>query len=255
MLKNYPQFQSNYVQSRQIDVWLPPNYDEAQTYAVLYMHDGQNLFDPTTATDGITWGVAETLETLIRTEVVPPTIIVGIANTEKRLAEYMPQKALTQAIRDRYTAEVPLADNYLKFLVEELKPFIDANFATSPTQTIIMGSSMGGLISLYAFCEYPQIFKRVGCVSTHWSAGNGIVIDYMRAHLPTPEQRKLYFDFGTQGLDAHYEPYQQKADAIMQQAGYTQEQNWITRKFSGANHHESDWQARVHIPLTFLLAD
>jgi predicted alpha/beta superfamily hydrolase len=147
------------------------------------------------------------------------------------------------------------ADAYLRFLVDELKPFVDATYRTLPGRddTFVMGSSMGGLISLYALCEYPQVYGGAGCLSTHWPAGDGIVIDYLAETLPPPGHHKIYFDYGTETLDAQYEPYQRRADQVMRAAGYTEGVEWMTRRFDGAAHDEAAWQARVHVPLEFLL--
>jgi len=118
-----------------------------------------------------------------------------------------------------------------------------------------MGSSMGGLISAYALCEYPDVFGRAGCVSTHWPAGDGCVVDYLGQHLPRPGTHRLYFDYGTATLDATYEPFQQRADAVLKAAGYTAGRDWITRKFPGAEHSEKSWRERVDQPLSFLLGN
>jgi predicted alpha/beta superfamily hydrolase len=146
------------------------------------------------------------------------------------------------------------SDNYLKFLVTEVKPFIDRNYRTLKRQkeTFVMGSSMGGLISLYAISEYPQVFGGAGCVSTHFPAGNGIVIEYMKTALPSPKDHRIYFDYGTATLDATYEPFQLKADEVMKAKGFTAK-NWITRKFIGDDHSEKAWAKRLDIPLVFLL--
>lgn len=245
-------FASKFVMPRQVDVWLPPRYHSApaQRYAVLYAHDGQNLFDPYTAFIKVDWGLDETLTQLIAEDKVQEVIVVGIWNTPKRRQEYMPEKAAAT-----FLGEPVQSDNYLRFLVEELKPFIDSTYRTRPEQshTFIMGSSMGGLISLYAICEYPHIFGGAACLSTHFPAADGAVIEYMKSHLPDPATHKIYFDYGTETLDAQYEPYQQRADAVMRQRGFIEGKNWITRKFPGDEHSERAWRKRVHIPLLFLL--
>jgi predicted alpha/beta superfamily hydrolase len=140
-------------------------------------------------------------------------------------------------------------------VVEELKQFIDSTYRTLTDRknTFIMGSSMGGLISAYAMCEYPDVFGGAGCISTHWLAGDGIVIDYLKKHLPDPHSHKFYFDYGNETLDASYEPYQQKVDAVMKNAGYKEGKNWLTRKFVGAEHSERAWSKRVDVPLQFFL--
>ena len=147
------------------------------------------------------------------------------------------------------------SDEYLKFIVTELKPFIDANYATAAnlSNTFIIGSSMGGLISLYAASEYPEVFGGAGCVSTHFPLGEGVILEYMKKHLPSPKNHKIYFDYGTETLDAQYEPYQTEADKIMKKKGYKKDKNWITRKFPGEEHSEKSWRKRVDVPITFFL--
>jgi predicted alpha/beta superfamily hydrolase len=232
------------------------------------MHDGQNLFDPAFAYAGETWGVADALTAAVRAGRCREAIIVGIWNVgDGRWREYMPRRPLAtpagqlrlsllvEQIRGIKQGQLPTSDDYLRFLVGELKPFVDHNFRTRPAaaDTFIMGSSMGGLISLYALCEYPDVFGGAGCVSTHWPAAGGIVLDYLAEALPPPGRHKWYFDFGSETLDAQYAPYQAKADLILQAAGFTPGKDWITREFPGAAHNEPSWRRRVHIPLTFLL--
>jgi predicted alpha/beta superfamily hydrolase len=257
-------FPSHFVVPRQIEVWLPPGYDENSSgrYPVIYMHDGQNIFDPVTSYGGNSWEVDRAMCRLIRAGKTRGAIIVGVRNTGMgRFAEYMPKKAVVgdQVILLPGAPTVPAAiiqsDAYLKFLVAELKPWLDRTYRTQPevAHTFVMGSSMGGLISAYALAEYPQVFGGAGCVSTHWPAGDGAMIDYLAKHLPKPGTYKLYFDFGTATLDAQYEPYQQRMDAVMRAAGYTEGRDWITKKFPGDEHSEKSWRARVEIPLSFLL--
>jgi predicted alpha/beta superfamily hydrolase len=113
---------------------------------------------------------------------------------------------------------------------------------------------MGGLISLAALCTYPEVFGGAGCLSTHWIAADGIMVDYLPQMLPQPGAQRIYFDHGTVDLDAQYPPYQARVDAIMRAAGYTQGEDWITRTFDGADHSERAWRERAHIPLSFLSA-
>jgi predicted alpha/beta superfamily hydrolase len=262
-VKHHEHFASKYVDARNVDVWLPPSYDrDAKThYPVVYMHDGQNLFDPKTSYIGVDWGVDEAMTRLVGEGKIREAIVVGVWNTPKRIPEYMPQKAVAGASGDPVagipgaTKEQIVSDAYLKFLVTELKPFVDRTYRTLPGRenTFVMGSSMGGLISAYAVCEYPDVFGGAGCVSTHWPAGEGAVVDYLKKALPDPRTHRFYFDFGTETLDAQYEPYQRRVDEIMRAAGYVEGKNWITRKFDGADHSERSWSARVDVPLTFFL--
>ncbi len=255
---------SKFVPPRRVDVWLPPGYDanQAGRYPVIYMHDGQNLFDPATSYGNVPWSADTALARLMAAGRTSGAIIVGIWNTPARFAEYLPQKAVPDAA---YAALVkqfnlspvpPRGDDYLKYLVTELKPFIDRTYRTRPERehTSTMGSSMGGLISAYAICEYPEVFGGAGCVSIHWPLGDGVIIDWFARHLPRPGVHRIYFDFGTETLDASYEPYQRRVDAVMRAAGYREGRDWLTGKFHGAQHSERSWRERVDIPLSFLLA-
>lgn len=258
-------FVSNFVIPRIVDVWTPPQYDENkhQKFAVLYMHDGQNLFDPSTSSiSHADWGMDETITRLMTESKIRPTIVVGMWSTEKRGLEYMPQKLPhtlayhLMVFQMNYQEKGDLcSDNYLKFIVEEVKPYIDVHYRTlsDPSNTFVMGSSLGGLISMYAMCEYPQVFSGAGCISTAFPIASGIALKYLKEHLPDPATHKFYFDYGTKTLDRTYEPYQKKADIILKENKFISEDNWITRKFEGHIHSETDWRKRVHIPLEFLL--
>lgn len=269
---------SNYADPRRVVVWLPPGYSKhGSKCAVLYMHDGQNLFDKATAGYGMSWEVAQHLSKLIETNKVRPAIVVGIWNTPKRLQEYMPQKTFF-ALPERYRDEIrtlyggdPLSDGYLKFIVRELRPMIDRRFnvRTDRADTIIMGSSMGALISLYAIDEYPQVFGAAGMMSAHWPLllkpqGQPIRSDefeavastferYLAGALPDPATHRLYFDHGDQTLDAMYAPYQARVDAVVAQRGFVRSKNWMSLTFPGQNHSEISWSSRLDTPLQFLL--
>lgn len=261
---HHPDFSSRLVAPRNVDIWLPPRYsaNHPNRYPVLYFHDGQNLFEPHLSYIGVDWEIDEAMLRLVAEGKIRQTIVVGIWNTPRRVREYTPAKAIHQFAppeeAERFHQEIGgvlLSDEYLKFIVQELKPFVDACYPTlpGPADTFLMGSSLGGLISLYGLCEYPGVFSGAGCVSTHWPIGDGCMIEYMKQALPSPQGHRIYFDFGTGNLDAAYEPFQARADEVMEQAGYTYGQNWITRKFEGAEHSERAWRERAHIPLEFLL--
>lgn len=264
-------FKSEFVKPRNVDVWLPNGYSEKKKYSVIYMHDGQMLFDSTTTWNKQDWGVDDTMGALLKSGKIRETIVVGIWNNERRHSEYFPQKPfemLEKDFRDSLLHQTELfvvavqSDKYLEFLVKELKPFIDKHYSTKKEkdETFIAGSSMGGLISMYAICEYPEVFGGAACLSTHWlgtfETDNNPVpakfINYMKHNLPNPESHKIYFDFGTETLDEYYEPFQNEADKVMQARGFDKT-NWITEKFPGQEHSENAWKSRLHIPLQFLL--
>lgn len=262
-LLRHAAFPSRRVQPRNVDIWLPPGYadDDARRYPVLYMHDGQNLFGAGPTPGGTDWGVDEAMTRLSSAGDVRAAIVVAIWNTPARLAEYMPRKPLGAdpvTFLEGYPTMPPaeiVSDDYLAFVVGELKPFVDAHYRTLPGRedTFVMGSSMGGLISLYALAEYPRVFGGAGAVSTHWPAGDGVAIPYFRTHLPAPGAHRIYYDFGTETLDAAYAPYQARMDAAMRELGYRESKDWTTLRFEGAEHSEKSWRQRVDRPLRFLL--
>lgn len=277
-LLRLPELASAYVPSRPIDVWLPEGYSSAQRYAVLYMHDGQMLFDSSTTWNGQSWQVAETAQQLQQQGQVRPFIVVGIHNIgAARHSEYFPEQpflSLPEAVQQQlYQLErapgVPLfagavySDNYLRFLVTELKPYIDQHFATDPAReaTFIMGSSMGGLISWYAQSRYPQVFGGAAALSTHWpgtfSVENNPIpqafLNYLEQQLPAAGQHKWYFDYGDQTLDALYPPLQQQVDRLFRRKGFSAPL-WHSELFAGTDHSEQAWAARLATPLHFLLA-
>lgn len=270
-------FKSAFVDARNIDVWLPENYSENQQYAVLYMHDGQMLYDPQTTWNKQSWAVDAIAGKLIAEKKTEPFIVVGIWNNNlKRHQEYFPRKAFDHlsAGERKFVSDIllqkqkidqplqPVSDNYLKMIVKELKPYIDGHFATytDAAHTFIAGSSMGGLISMYAVCEYPEVFGGAACLSTHWTGiyqleNNPVpeaFFTYMKKHLPNPKNHKFYFDCGDQTLDALYPTLQTQVDAILKAKGYNS-QNSLSKFFPGKDHSEAAWRERLDIPFRFLL--
>ena len=281
-VEEYPQFESGHMSPRQVYVWLPDGYSPREKYPVLYMHDGQMLFDDTWTWNGQEWQVDEVMGRLIAKGTIPSAIVVGVAHGNNRFGEYFPEKVLgyldsvpaasasAQALDYMLSfCDVYEADEYLRFLTTELKPFIDSRYSTLPDRehTFIAGSSMGGLISMYALCEYPDVFGGAACMSTHLPMITSA--DYARAahisqtvfdaflrylsdHLPAAGSRLLYTDRGDSTLDALYPPYQNRLDSLLTSRGWTAP-DWQTRVFPGAAHTEHDWAARLHVPVTFLL--
>lgn len=269
-------FPSAYISARTVDIWLPPGYSDRQKYAVLYMQDGQMLFDADVTWNKQEWRADEVAAELMAQGKVRPFIIVGVHNAGAvRNSEYFPQKTFDSLPKNRQeqvlnmsTAEgAPLfrapftGDAYLKFLVTELKPYVDRHYSVQPeaSATALMGSSRGGLISLYAIMEYPETFGSAACLSSHWPIKYDMddnpypdqLLGFMRENLPDPASHRLYFDYGTATLDALYPPLQAKADAVLREKGYNAG-NWQTRAFPGAEHSEKAWAGRLDIPLLFL---
>jgi enterochelin esterase-like enzyme len=276
-LISYREFPSNLIRPRNVDVWLPEGYDPASSdrYPVIYMHDGQFNFNqsssPFAGTDWL-WDVDKAMTRLVLNNEIRPAIVVSIWMSHwlkgARGAEYMPQKPVTDEVwqlmkkeGNNFSVEEGgdriSSDNYLKFIVTELKPFIDETYPTQSDRnnTFLVGSSMGGLISAYAISEYPEIFGAAVCMSTHWPIGEGVVVTWLNDHWPPAGTHRVYFDYGTETIDAAYEPYQQQMDEVMRKHGYTPGKDWITRRFDGADHSAKAWRERLHIPLKFLLGN
>lgn len=265
-IRFHGKFPSRFVAARNIEVWLPPTYaeDRDARYPVIYLHDGQNVFSPATSFLGVDWGVDETMTRLIAERRVRPAIIVAIWNTANRIAEYLPRRPLSRdtdipsGIAGGGAIKGPIvSDAYLRFIVEELKPFVDSAYRTSSgrSDTFLMGSSMGGLIALYGVLEYPAVFGAAACLSTHWPAAGAAMVSYLPTALPPPGAHRFYFDHGTSTLDSLYPPLQAMVDQSMQSAGYLLGHDWMTRVFPGADHSEQSWRLRVNEPLVFLLGN
>lgn len=254
-----------------VDIWLPEGFTKEKRYAVLYMHDGQNLYDASTTWNHQSWEMDKAGCHLMESDPDHPFIIVGIhSDPAKRVSQLMPQKAVQNAGLDELMAEVKLkgqpilGDKYADFVVNTLKPIIDAEYPvlSDREHTMVMGSSMGGLMSLYLICEYPETFGGAGCLSTHWygslDAGNRFgdaLMAFISSSLPSPSTHRLYFDHGTTTIDAYYGPWNTRALQIAQEKGYRYGIDLDSYVDYGAPHEESAWAARVQRPLRFLMSN
>jgi enterochelin esterase-like enzyme len=268
-LERLPTIVSRHVDARPVDVWLPPSYDGRRPHGVLYMHDGQMLFDPATTWNKQAWELDRVAAPLLAAGRMPDFIVVAPWNNgPKRFAEYFPQAWIPhldaewrRVLAERALNGPPRSDGYLRFLVEELKPAIDARYATrrGREHSFLAGSSMGGLISLYGLCEHPQVFGGAACLSTHWIGGferNEVVpaaaLRYLREKLPPPASVRLWMDRGDQELDAKYDQAQARVDALMAEKGF-QAPRFVSQVFAGTGHNEGAWRSRLPEVLGFLL--
>lgn len=268
-IERWDAFASKHVDARPVEVWLPPGYDGTKPHAVLYMHDGQMLFDASTSWNKQSWAVDQVAAPLMARGEVRDFIVVGPWNNGKlRFAEYFPEAWLPfldaptqKLLAERALQGPPKSNAYLRFLVEELKPAVDARYATrrGREDTFLMGSSMGGLISLYGLCEYPQVFGGAGCVSTHWIGGferntvvPGAALRYLRDKLPPPDTVRLWMDRGTTQLDALYDQAQTQVDGLMAEKGF-KPPRFASVVHEGLGHNETDWNKQLHRPLRHLL--
>jgi len=259
---------AEYLSDRTYRILLPSSYATSRrSYPVLYMMDGQNLFFHSLAYGGYAWRADQVIDSLVAVDQMEEIIVVGIDNAGvNRFSEYMPQKPMNtfpssfQDSMGRMVSHPLYADSFLQFLVKELKPKIDQQYRTQAdaSSTFVAGSSMGGLISMYALCEYPDVFGGAICMSTHWPIAldnaqpqlPAAIIDYFEAHLP--KDKRWYFDYGTKGLDQYYEPYQQRVDRILNHSDAVAPNSWMSRKFEGHDHNERYWNSRFAIPLKFI---
>lgn len=248
-------FPSRFVKNdRDILVYLPPDYETnpKARYPVLYLHDGQNLFDGATSfIPGKEWRVDETAQRLILDKAIEPVIIVGIYNTgASRMSEYTP--TATRTFKDAGRAE-----DYGKMLVRELKPFIDKTYRTrkGPEQTALGGSSLGGLVSLYLGMEYPNIFGKLLIISPSIWWDNKVIVKQVKA-LKTRPNVQIWLDMGTH--EGNPPSHQRNiADAkLLRDAlvakGWTLEADLKYTEVEGAEHSEEAWAARVEPMLRFL---
>jgi predicted alpha/beta superfamily hydrolase len=241
--------------TRFLRVWLPPGYDDpanaGQRYPVLYLNDGQNLFEPSTSFTGVDWQVDETADRLIREGVIPPMIIVGIDNTgPNRIREYMPYRSLQPVILRVQGSRYP------NFLIKEVMPFIARNYrvAVGAENTGLGGSSLGALISLYTASVRPGVIGRLLLESPSLWASNRQLIKDSRKIRNWPE--RIFMAIGT--AEAGQKDRDQSAvhdvrelAATFRRAGLDEKRFHLTVE-EGATHHESAWARRFPEALAFL---
>jgi enterochelin esterase-like enzyme len=262
-------------------VWLPPEYDAADSkrFPVLYMHDGQNLFDKDLTKFNQEWGMDETIPRMVRQGDLRSWIVVGVQSPKSRYDTLFPQK-IFPLLSPEFQKRVETLDSgdpkgalagdaYLKFMAETVKPRVDREFRTlaGPEDTAVMGSSIGGLMAFYAMAEYPQVFGQAAAVSMHVALASPTDsgLDHAKAaadaadafgkYLATspmkPGRNRLYIDHGTGTLDGSYGPYSAALVAKLESAGW-KGPDFMFRTFAGAEHNETAWAQRADIPLAFL---
>ena len=247
-LHKHEQFRSRFLRNqRDLIVYVPPGYDEQpqRRFPVLYLHDGQNLFDRATAFGGQDWNVHGAADYLIQSGAIEPLIIVGIYNTGKsRIYEYTPTK-------------VPKlgggrADRYAKFLMQEVMPFVQQQYRAlpEPSQTGIGGSSLGGLVSLYIGLKYPQTFGKIAALSPSVWWNQRVILRLAAAADPRPRPR-IWLDIGTREGPKIVPDVEQFRDLLLKK-GWREGQDLHYERVEGAEHNEAAWSQRVGPFLQFL---
>jgi predicted alpha/beta superfamily hydrolase len=233
---------------RDILVHLPPGYDEQPElrHSVLYMHDGQNLFDSATAFGGQEWHLDETADIMVTAGKIEPLIIVGINHMgEDRMHELTPTASRKHKAGGR-------GPHYAKFVVEELKPFIDANYRTRPERqhTGTGGASLGGLTALYLGFAVPDIFSRLMVMSPSlWWDRRAVLQELRAAHDKIP--LKIWLDAGTNEGGGTLQNVRMLKNALIRR-GWAHGVDLRYLEAQGANHSEPAWAARVGAALEFL---
>lgn len=250
--RTHTDFQSRYLPNkRDVLVYLPPGYEteKKRRYPVLYLHDGQNLFDGATSfIKGAEWRIDETAQALINARAIQPLIIVGIYNTSERTSEYTPTSDAKH--------KGGQADLYGRLLVEELKPFIDARYRTlrEANHTGLGGSSLGGLVSLHLAFKYPKVFGRVAVFSPSVWWDDKLLLREVRA-LKKRTGARIWLDIGTKegGDEAieHRNNARSLRDALIAK-GWRENSDLKYYEAEGAEHNEAAWAQRVEPMLRFL---
>ena len=226
---------------RTIVVWLPESYEtELQKYyPVLYMHDGQNLFDPTTSYIGVDWQMDETADSLIKQGESEEIIIVGIYNTPDRIEEY---------------SDTEKGRAYMDFIVSDLKPFIDSTYRAIPDRdhTGVMGSSMGGLTSFYLIWRYPEIFSKAGCLSTSLLWNNGALLKEIENFAGQKPEIKIYLDSSGKGSEGRMKPDYENLKTLLISRGFVEGIDLEYYFDTEGDHSERSWAKRAWRPLRFL---
>ena len=248
-LHKHEQFVSRLVEeNHDLLVYLPPGYEASgeDRFSVLYMQDGQNLFDPETSfIKGNYWHMGETADALIEAGAIEPLIVVGIYNTgDKRIDEYTP-------VEDKRLGGGH-ADAYGRMLVEELKPFIDAQYRTlpGPENCGMGGSSLGGLVTLYLGLRYPAVFSRLAVVSPSVWWRNREILKTVAA-LPQRPELRIWLDIGTRESTRAVPDAQALRDGLIRK-GWQLGENLAYYEAENAEHTESAWAKRVDPMLKFL---
>lgn len=238
------------LRNRDLVVWLPPGYtnDTAQRYPVIYMHDGQNIFDPATSYAGVDWAIDESVDRLIGAGSIEPMIVVGIYSTKDRNDEYSPGKMGTA---------------YMDFVVEVVKPLIDNTYRTRPERqhTLVGGASSGGTISFMLAWDHPEVFAGAICMSPAFKVGPGHdfyefdFIGHFEATREKPRDVFFYIDNGGVELDAILQHGIEDMLVSLDQWGYKEGRDWVFIHDPAAKHFESAWARRFPDALLKTLAE
>ena len=260
--------------TRNVDIWFPEEYSSVQKYDVVYMHDGQMLFDSAATWNHQEWRVDEVSSSLIQDKKVQGFIVVGIWNDPvNRYAEFFPEAIYSDLdtsfsgfFKRNLWNEKLRADSYLQWIVDTLIPSVQKEVSCKEgmQHTFMMGSSMGAVISLYGMCEYPDVFGGVACLSFHGPMVNSNMlqenhlykimipfVNYLKLKLPSQRDHFIYIDRGGKDLDSWYPPYHKVLLNYLSKK--YNNRHLVSKVFEESGHNEKDWSKRLSIPLGYLL--
>ncbi len=253
------------IDGRRVDFWSPENPTH-----LLVAHDGQNVLDRRTATRRKTWGMARTAIKVAEECGVTPPAIIGVFHSRtkndpngryKDLTPERPYKEGVKPIIPPGYSQLDLAelrgDHYQQEIVERIIPTITSALGFTPKRenTALLGSSMGGLATLYGVGLYPEVYGTALSFSPHWVIGAHPLVDALIDALPSPDRTKLWMSRGTKGLDGTYEPFQNYADQRAHDRGWVDGQNMITKVFERTSHSEKSWASYLDQALRFWLTE
>ncbi|MBN8706377.1 MAG: histidine kinase [Bacteroidetes bacterium] len=226
---------------KDVIVWLPSSYKENKTkrYPVLYMHDGQNVFDPATSFNGTEWRIDEVADSLAKAGIIEEIIVVALSNSADRTAEY---------------SDTELGKAYLNFVTDKIKPMIDSTYRTlkGPESTAVMGSSMGGLSSFLFVWWRPDVFGMAGCLSSAFLIEDYKIIKEVDTFEGERKNFRVYMDDGTEGLENQLRPGYDQMLNLLKTKGYQDSTEVMGYIDEGAEHTERAWSRRVWRPLEFM---
>lgn len=234
-------FSGSGIKARDIVVWLPPEYssESDRRYPVLYMHDGQNIVDPSTSSFQVDWQIDEAADSLIKQKLIEPLIIVGIYNTPQRNNEY---------------SENDTGYAYMNFIVDSLKPFIDRNYRTKPDRqnTANGGGSLGGLISFILAWQYSEIFSKAFCFSPAFKIDRYNFVDNVLSYSGKKKEINLFICNGDDELDTRLQTGVDEMLNALTKNGYKERTDFYYVKAKSSQHGERDWSKNIPRALIYL---
>ena len=243
---------------RLVDYWSP----NKTTEHVLIAHDGQNVFDRATSTHRRTWRMAQSAVRVSQNLGITPPVIIGVFHSRSatnpwgRILDLAPQDPFQNGVtspvaNDEISIESLQGNNYLEQITDVITPAIcdELGLNIDRVNKAVIGSSMGGLASLYAIGKRPDFFTTALALSTHWTAGETPLVDALLDSIPTPGSHRIWMSRGTRGHDAHYGTFQDYADKKMFQAGWREGDDFITRVYKKSGHNERSWAKYLDQPM------